>query len=337
MRQEYHAVRTGMAMLICALAVRLLSSIAGPVAEFLAQPENAAFLVYLETGRVVKPTITPGPTQPEETTQPIPATLPVQTEAAEETTAVFYPEDAQLVQVSNFSGFSVDLEDLLLSQLVLETPSQGPAVLIIHSHGTESYTQTAQLTYTPSGEYRTLDEAHNMLRVGDALQAALEARGIRVLHDRNLHDYPQYTQAYINSRKTVEDYLEEYPSLCLVIDLHRDAADTAAGQLQTNAYVDGVPASQLMMVVGTNAGGRDHSFWQENMALAVKLHARLEQLYPGICRPISLRKERFNQDLSPGAMLIEVGAAGDTLEKALVAAEALAQGIAFLLTGDSTR
>jgi stage II sporulation protein P len=88
-----------------------------------------------------------------------------------------------------------------------------------------------------------------------------------------------------------------------------------------------------MMVVGTDAGGNRHPNWQENMALAAKLHARLETLYPGVCRPISFRTQRFNQDLSAGAMLIEVGAAGDTLEEALVATRVLAEGILSLASG----
>ena len=253
-------------------------------------------------------------------------------------TPLFAPEDAQLVQVRNTSGCSVDLEELLLAELNLETGETGPAVLILHTHGSESYTQTSQLSYTPSGEYRTLDAGHNMLRVGEALKAALEARGISVIHDRTLHDYPNYNDAYINSRETVASYLQEYPSICLVIDLHRDAADTGTGQLKTAVSVNNQTLCQLMLVVGTGGTDRVNSLWQKNMALAVQLQARMEQLYPGICRPISLRKERFNQDLSNGALLIEVGAAGDTLEQAVEAAEALAEGLAdLMLRAGSTR
>jgi stage II sporulation protein P len=72
------------------------------------------------------------------------------------------------------------------------------------------------------------------------------------------------------------------------------------------------------------------------MAFAVKLHAQLEKQWPGICRPISFRTERFNQDLSPGALIIEVGATGNTLEEALTAAKALAEGIAALAAGTAT-
>ena len=339
MHQEQRVIRMGMTVLVCALALRLVSGLVGPVAAFLAKPEIAGFLVYLETGNVIKPTILPSETQPippeTQETQPVPWTETVQMEAG---TPLFAPEDAQLVQVRNTSGCSVDLEELLLSELNLETGETGPAVLILHTHGSESYTQTNQLSYTPSGEYRTLDAGHNMLRVGEALKAALEARGISVIHDRTLHDYPNYNDAYINSRETVASYLQEYPSICLVIDLHRDAADTGTGQLKTAVSVNNQTLCQLMMVVGTGGTDRANSLWQKNMALAVQLQARMEQLYPGICRPISLRKERFNQDLSNGALLIEVGAAGDTLEQAVEAAEALAEGLAdLMLRAGSTR
>ena len=325
-------------MITCTLVIRILFALAGPVAAFLAQPGNAAFMIYLETGRMVKPQITPNETAPAaETTQP---TQP-QAETTEPSTEPpaqiqFYPEDTELIQVSNLCDYALDLEELLLSRLELNTPLGEPAVLIIHSHATESYTQTEQYSYKASAAYRTLDSGCNMIRVGQTLKEALESYGIQVIHDQTLHDYPSYTESYINSRETVAAYLQAYPSLCLVIDLHRDAAETPGGQLETAATVQGASAAQLMMVVGTDAGGRSHTYWEKNMALAVKLHAQLEKLYPGICRPISFRKERFNQDLSPGAMLIEVGAAGDTMEEALVATEALAEGIALLLTADST-
>lgn len=332
-------MQIGLRFIAWALAVRLFCGLAGPVAAFLAKPEIGAFLIYLETGRTVKPQITPTQTEPvlQETqpTQTEPSLpLPQQTEPPQ--LSSFQPEDTALIQVSNLSSYSVDLEKLLLSRLELEIPHGRPAVLIMHSHGTESYTQTAEHSYTASAAYRTLDTQCNMIRVGAALKEALEALGIQVIHDQTLHDYPSYTDAYVNSREAVESYLREYPSLCLVIDLHRDAADTVSGQLKTAIGVDGKRTAQLMLVVGTDASGRTHAGWEKNMALAVKLHAHLQIQFPGICRPISLRRERFNQDLSPGAILIEVGAAGDTLEDALAAVEALALGIAELLKEGST-
>ncbi len=320
------AVRWCLMGMGCLLALNL----AGPLAKILSAPEVAAMVLYLETGRVVKMQLTP----PVETASP--ETLPPATQP-EEKALEFQGEDSSLVRVSYHWDCQLDTQAMLLSELRWDLKEPEPKVLILHSHATESYTQTPSEPYEASSSYRTLDPDHNMLRVGAALKEALEARGIGVIHDTTLHDYPDYTDAYIRSRETVQGYLEQYPEICLVLDLHRDAAELAGGgQLSTEAAVDGNTAAQLMLVVGSNAGGRTHPQWRENMALAVKLHTQLEKRYPGLCRPISLRTERFNQDLCPGTLLVEVGAAGDTLEKALAAVEALAEGIGDLALGTVT-
>ncbi len=332
MEQERKAIRLGLVLITCATVWRLMGGIAGPVSALLSKPETAAFLLYLQTGRVVSPLETGEPTQaptlPEQTGQTQPAL----------SEGIFFDrEDAQLVQVSNLCDYTVDLEQMLLTPLEWRLVGENPTVLIIHSHTTESYTQTPENTYQASAQYRTLDTQHNMVRVGEALKTMLEEQGISVLHDKTLHDHPSYNDAYIHAREQVQAYLAQYPSICLVLDLHRDALENGSGkQMGTEATVDGASAAQLMMVVGTNAGGREHPGWADNMALAVKLHAQLEKRWPGLCRPISFRTERFNQDLSPGAILIEVGAAGNTLEEALVAAGALAQGIGDLAQGTVT-
>ena len=314
--------------IISLLAGRLMQMLATPLAEFFFHPEAVSLLIYLETGRVVKPVIPTIPTEPDETTVP-------ETQTQEEITGLsFDAEDAQLVQVSNFSSYALDVPTLLTQELQWNLVGKEPKVLILHSHATESYTRTSQSYYVPSAAYRTLDTQYNMVRVGAALKEALEAKGISVIHDTTLHDHPSYNDAYIQSRETAQAWLKKYPEISLVIDLHRDAADTSpSGQLQTLAMVAGKQSAQLMLVVGSNAGGRHHPNWKQNMALAAKLHAQLEKRFPGICRPISFRTERFNQDLSAGALLIEVGAAGDTLEEALVAVAALAEGIADIAEG----
>lgn len=330
MDHRQKAVRFILVVMVCALAAQAMRYLKAPLVKILAHPQVAAALVYMETGRVVKPT------QPQDTAQIPETTLPQQPSEPETVGISFTEGDAELVQVSNFSPYTVDIPALLLTDLNWDLTQTQPKVLILHSHATESYTQTAQFSYTPSAAYRTLDTQYNMIRVGQALKDALEAKGIVVIHDTTLHDHPSYNDAYINSRETAGYWLEKYPSISLVIDLHRDASDSAAGQLNTLAVVDGETAAQLMLVVGSNAGGRNHPHWERNMALAAKLHVQLEKRFPGICRPISFRTERFNQDLSAGALLIEVGAAGDTLEEALVAAEALAEGIADLAAGTVT-
>ena len=88
-----------------------------------------------------------------------------------------------------------------------------------------------------------------------------------------------------------------------------------------------------MLVMGTDAAGLTHPNWEDNLSLALKLHATLEQQAPGIMRPLILRAQRFNQDMSPGTVLVEVGAAGDSHAQALAATEQLAKAIITLAKG----
>ena len=173
-----------------------------------------------------------------------------------------------------------------------------------------------------------------MVAVGDLLAKLLEAAGIGVIHDRQTHDYPSYNSSYNNSRKSVKEYLEEYPSIRLVLDLHRDAMERSDGsQIATSATVDGEKSAQIMFLVGTDESGNYHPDWQDNLALAAKLNVLMEGIAPGITRPSTLRAQRFNQDLGMVALLVEVGAAGNTLTEALRAIPVLAQAIIALKNG----
>ena len=217
--------------------------------------------------------------------------------------------------------------------LTWDLASGEPTVLILHTHGTESYTKSKGESYTESSAYRTLDEGYNMISVGDYLAEVLEEAGIGVIHDRSLHDYPSYNGSYSSARKSIAAYLKEYPSIRLVLDLHRDASGDNKNQLKTKATVDGVPSAQLMIVVGTNGSGLSHPKWEENLALALKLYTQLERTSPGICRYISLRSQRFNQDQSTGALIIEVGGAGSSHDEAITATSVLAEAVIAMAKG----
>ena len=311
--------------MIC--AVLLLAFVTSPVVR----PEKMLpLLVFLQTGRLVR--------WPE-TEQPVP--IPPAEEPQISVPEVSNPgipitaEDLSCLSVTYGSSYRPELEPLLLQKLTWNLTDGEPAVLILHSHATESYTRQSGETYTESGNYRTLDTAYNMLSVGDAVAGILEAGGIRVIHDRTLHDYPSYQDAYHSSRKSVQQYLEENPSIRLVLDLHRDASGETGGELVTVGSVGGVRSAQLMMVVGTDENSGSHPLWRENLSLALKLTAVLERENPGLCRSLNLRAQRFNQDLSAGYLLVEVGAAGNTHTEAILAAEALARGILELAWGTS--
>lgn len=319
-------------LLLCAAVIRLLFGGAfGQLTKLLTGEDMAAFLLYMNTGRLV-PSAEAADTTPPETTVP----TPTQT-APSPVLPGFTAQDALLADIHNETGYDPDPEDLLLQPLEWALVGEAPTVLILHTHATESYTQSEGFAYTPSSQDRTLDKQYNMVRVGEYLAQLLRQQGIGVIHDTTLHDHPSYTGSYSNARKTIRSYLEAYPSIVLVLDLHRDAVELDDGtQLTTNTELDGEKTARLMMVVGTDDGGLSHPEWEQNLSLALKLHAQLEKNTPGICRFLSFRQERFNQDLSPGAMLIEIGAAGDTLPQALRATEYLARAITDLAWGATT-
>lgn len=331
MEQKQRVIRLAAAVLACLLAIPLVIRVAEPAAAFFSVPGTAAALLRLETGRQVIPQATAA-------TQTTAAVLETaETQAPAQQAAVFRPEDADLVQLYRACGYAVDVEAMLMETLHWELSGTAPTVLILHSHATESYTQSDADRYVATAAYRTADPDHNMLRIGETVRQVLEANGVGVIHDTALHDYPSYPAAYANSRRSIQSYLEAYPSICLVLDLHRDAIEAADGtQLAPSVELDGRQTAQLMLVVGSDAGGLQHPGWQQNLSLAVKLQVQLEKRSPGLCRPISFRTERFNQDLCPGALLVEVGTAGNTLEESLAAAELLAQGILDLSAGSAT-
>lgn len=325
------ARRVGWTAVACAVILRLyLAGAFSAAADWVGA--HTDFLLYLETGRrlssreaefVFLPE-SPAPSVPPETVP----TEPPQTGAA-------LPEapEVSLPEITYACDLRPDIPALLEEKAVFSLRQEKPTVLILHTHTTESYTKSGEL-YEESSDYRTLDENYNMLSIGAEVARQLEAGGIRVIQDRQLHDYPSYNGSYTHARKAIQTLLSENPSIQLILDLHRDAADTPKGQLRTVAEVDGARSAQLMLVVGSNASGRKHPDWERNLALALQLQTRLELCAPGITRPTVLRGQRFNQDLSTGTLLVEVGAAGNTHAEALRAADVLAEAILSLADGN---
>lgn len=282
-----------------------------------------ALLISAQTGRVLPEQTVPAPT--ENSISPTIQTTQPSQPAATEAVLSFSEEDALAVRISDRSGVEPDVAALLCGALEWDLTGEEPTVLIIHTHGSESYTGDYEMVEP----YRTLDETQNMIAIGDEVARVLEMGGISVLHDRTIHDYPDYTGAYAAARVSIADYLSRYPSILLVLDLHRDASSGDGAQIATTAAVGGQSAAQLMPVVGSR-----HDRYAENLALAVKLAALLEQADPGITRPIDLRSKVYNQDLTAGALLVEVGSAGNTCQEALIAANALARAILALAKGN---
>ena len=330
MNHQQRSLRVGAVAILCAFIFKLgLGGVFRPVVDFLTRPSISSLLIYLETGRIVRfSTSSEGILLfASESAAPV---FETDREAA---VPVFSMDDVAAVSVKYFGSKQADLGELMARPLAWDLTSEEPAVLILHTHGTESYTKSRDESYTESSAYRTLDEGYNMISVGDYLTEALEKAGIGVIHDRSLHDYPSYNGSYASARKSIAAYLKEHPSIQLVLDLHRDASGDNKNQLKTQATVDGAPSAQLMIVVGTNGSGLSHPKWEENLALALKLYTQLERTSPGICRYISLRSQRFNQDQSTGALIIEVGGAGNSHAEAITATSVLAEAVIAMAKG----
>lgn len=237
----------------------------------------------------------------------------------------------------NRTDLTVDLEAVANAPLsmTLAPAAQGPQILIIHTHTTEAYTPDGTDIYTPSDENsRTLEEEYNMLRVGDEMERVFTEMGLSVLHDRGVYDYPRYNGAYTRSGEAVAEYLRDYPTLRLVLDVHRDALVDSNGTVyKTVTTVDGVKTAQVMVVTGTDENGADHPNWTENLSLAARLQKSLDTLYPTLARPMALRSSSYNQELSAGFLLVEVGSHGNTLQEALAGARCFARAAGAVFLG----
>lgn len=223
----------------------------------------------------------------------------------------------QIYVKNSTQGQEVDVA-ALASQPVDLKLGAGPQILIVHTHGSEAYTQDEQDVYVESDPYRTTDCTKNVVRVGEEMAQVFRSQGFEVVHDTTLYDYPAYNGAYERSCAGVEKWLEQYPTIKLVLDVHRDAlvsADGAAYKLVSE--VEGQKVAQVMLVVGSNDSGMEHPNWRENLALAVKLQLELTRDWGQLARPITLRSSRYNQHLSPGSLLVEVGGHGNTLQEAI--------------------
>ncbi len=235
------------------------------------------------------------------------------------------------VYVHNTSAAALSLDDL--SGPFASTTGESPQVLIVHTHGCEAYTMPAGEVYEPSDDHRTLDEAYNVLRVGDEIARVLTDAGFGVLHDRTLHDYPSYSGAYNRSLATIAQYREQYPSLVYILDIHRDAVTDADGNQYKLICAEEPNAAQLEFVLGSDGGGAEHARWRENLRLACAVQETILADHPTLMRPIVVRNSRYNQQVSTGSLLLEVGTAGNSLEEALVAARLFAEGFARTVKG----
>lgn len=237
------------------------------------------------------------------------------------------------VYIANRSKQELDIAAIAAAPVEITLPEEGPQILIMHSHACEAYTPDGDDVYIPSDASRTLDTNYNVVRIGNEMKAVFEEMGLSVIHDESLYDYPSYNAAYTNARAGIEKYLEEYPSIQIILDVHRDALIGADGTVyKAVTTIDGQPTAQVMLVMGTDDKG-GHPNWRQNLALAFRLERTMNLLYPTLARPITLRSSNYNQYFSAGSLLVEVGCHGNTLQEAINGGRLFARAAGAVLLG----
>lgn len=241
--------------------------------------------------------------------------------------ARYTDEDEPSLYLINETDFKVDLNAFASEKISLKDGK----VLIVHTHGTESYLPDGAGFYREGENFRSTDKSENVVAVGVVFAETLKNLGIEVIHDQTLYDEHSYSESYGASRAAVKRRLSEDPSIAFVIDIHRDSI-TASDQTakKTLCTVNGEKIAQVMLVVGTDAAGAAHPSWQTNLRLAAKYQTLLNDL-PTFARPIYLRSASYNQQLSNGSLLLEIGSGANTLTEAKRAAYYSAEKFAELI------
>ncbi len=294
----------------------------------ISEPQNIIenFSPAFESDNTAEPTPTEAPPTPTPTISP--------TNAPVQQTPPQFPSKTEIaagvgLEINNATSYSVNLKELCARELDFDVAKNSePQVLIVHTHTTECFNGDAM-----SGETeRNADEAKNMIAIGEVIAQTLENNGIHCVHDKTVHDYPSYQGAYTRALSTIDYNLKKYPQIKVVLDVHRDAFIYPDGsKLTVTCDQNGVSTARVMQVVGTDGLGLSHPNWRGNLVLAAKIQSAANIMYPGMMRPINLRKERFNMHMTKGSLLLEVGSNGNTLDQAKEGGRNIANAISAVL------
>lgn len=331
--------RTFAIFLICCALLLASIAVSAVVLEGGEKPLTDRFLSLFEPDEDLNDLQNQGGANQEEN----PAQKPAEPPKSEET----IPENATPIVVKNLSCASLgrlylhnetpyapDVSALLSRDLARVNPTDDPLVLILHTHTSEAYLDApaAYLEGEIGDVTYSTDAARNVTAVGAELARALKENGITAIHCTVMHDVPALGGAYERSAETVRQYLEDYPTIRYVIDLHRDSVTTDAGELVRAVVGEGEAATaQVMAVVGSDANGTAHPNWEENLALALGLRELLNADGGEVCRPVFLRNASFYQELAPHSILLEIGTSGNSLDEAKRAARLVGDALANLI------
>ena len=228
------------------------------------------------------------------------------------------------------AGLSLDPGDRDIEIEVVDAPAEEKAepvrILIYHTHTHEAYEQVVEDPYEALEAWRTTDADHSVVRVGEELAENLRRYGLEVVHDTTDHEGDQLSTAYTRSLETLQSYEERFD---LYIDLHRDAY--VEGEEMIHTGLGGEDMAPLMMLIGNGNGFEEKPWYEQNYAFALALEERINQLEPGLCKPVLVKDGRYNQNIGVFSILVEVGHNRNTLRQALNAVPPLTEAIYGLL------
>lgn len=243
-------------------------------------------------------------------------------------------DEFENVRVKNTNRTEIDIEKKLGERLPLTVSRDKPAVLIYHTHTTETYQMLDRDFYAQGYLSRSNDKALNMIRVGKAIAEEIEKQGFKVIHDTNVYDNP-YTGAYYRSEDAVKKLLEKNPSVIITLDVHRDAIQNDSGEkTKPTALINGKKAAQIMLISGCQEEGNgitDLPDWEKNLTFALKLQQSMESLYPGLTRPVFFCARSYNMGLTPCSLLVEMGSDANTLDEAVYSGKMLGRALCGIL------
>lgn len=225
----------------------------------------------------------------------------------------------------------LNLEDLMGKNLTLKDTEEGPQILIYHTHSQEAFIDS-----------RPGETADTVVGVGERLKEILEGQyGFSVLHHTKVYDMVDgeldRNEAYNLAAPDIAEILADYPSIEVVIDLHRDGVE---GQKFVTEF-NGKPTAMIMFYNGLSYtalnGPVDYlpnPYIADNLAFSFQLQMKAAQYYPGFTRNIYLQSLRYNQHLCSKSLLIESGTQLNTVEEEYNAMEPLADILNQVLRGE---
>lgn len=216
-----------------------------------------------------------------------------------------------------------DLESLKATSSYIKDPYPNqdvtrPRVYIYNTHQLENYqaSNLAEYNVQPNvmmGSY-ILREKLNNLGIPSMVE---EGNVTEMLQINNW----SYSHSYQVTKMFMKDAMEKNPSLEYFIDFHRDSVKRE----HTALTKDDKNYARILFIVGM-----ENPTYQANLELTTEINKRLEEKVPGITRGI-YKKEGpgvngvYNQDVSPKAILVEMGGVENTIEEVLNSTEVLAQ------------